>query len=135
MNKHILELANDLETLANKVITEHAELEILKENNIKVGFVRSLKKKKSRNRLTFADTRKVTEPYSIFVPYDFLITFYMPNVSMLNENQIEILMWHELKHCGVDEKGNLYLAPHDIEDFTNILEKHGLHWAETNNTE
>ena len=62
MNKYILELANDLETLANKVITEHAELEILKENNIKVGFVRSLKKKKSRNRLTFADTRKVTEP-------------------------------------------------------------------------
>ena len=49
---------------------------------------------------------------------------------MLDEEQKRILMWHELKHCGVDGKGNTYVIPHDIEDFKEIIEKHGMDWAE-----
>jgi hypothetical protein len=40
------------------------------------------------------------------------------------------LVDHELKHCGVDElTGDLYIVPHDEEEFDEIAERHGL-WNE-----
>jgi predicted metallopeptidase len=36
------------------------------------------------------------------------------------------LVDHELKHCGVDElSGDLYIVPHDEEEFDDIVERHG----------
>ena len=46
---------------------------------------------------------------------------------MLNENQHKILMYHELQHIGIGEKGHK-IETHDIEDFSNILHKYGLDW-------
>ena len=48
---------------------------------------------------------------------------------MLNENQIKVLMLHELRHIGMGDRG-LTIVPHDIEDFSDILEKYGLDWNE-----
>lgn len=130
MSKGDYEIASDLETLAIEVIEEHTELSIITDNDVKIAFVRSSQRKKGKNKIVFADTRKVADVYSAFIPYDFIITFYAPNVEMLDEEQKRILMWHELKHCGVDGKGNTYVIPHDIEDFKEIIEKHGMDWAE-----
>ena len=36
-------------------------------------------------------------------------------------------MYHELKHIGMGPKG-LKIEPHDVENFSDILEKYGLDW-------
>ncbi|OZV10781.1 hypothetical protein CIW83_18350 [Tissierella sp. P1] len=69
----------------------------------------------------------MTETYKAYLPYDFIITFYENNTGFLNDNQLKILMYHELKHIGIGERG-LKINPHDIEDFSDILDKYGLDW-------
>ena len=124
------ELAREFELLASEIIDEFPEeFSHIEANGIRIGYIKSDKRKKGRDKIVFADTRNVSDIYKVFCPYDFLITFYMPHVAMLNEQQRRILMRHELRHVGVDGKGMPYVVPHDIEDFTEILEEHGLHWA------
>jgi predicted metallopeptidase len=115
-----------LKHLGNKIINHFAELSFIKEWNIKIGYVIS-QEKKSGKRIVYADCRKVQEVFRAYLPFDFIITFYEQNTGILNENQLKILMLHELKHIGMGERG-LMIVPHDIEDFSSILSKYGLDW-------
>ncbi len=117
-----------LKRLGIKVINHFPEFIFIKEWNIKIGYVIS-QEKKSGKRILYADCRKVQEVYRAYLPFDFIITFYECNTGMLNENQLKILMLHELKHIGMSERG-LTIVPHDIEDFSGILRKYGLDWNE-----
>ena len=50
----------------------------------------------------------------------------------MNDKQIEILIYHELRHVGVNDSGiepSFYVVPHDVEDFKDILQKYGFEWA------
>ena len=135
MSKGNYEIAKDLEALAVEVIRERPDLSVISENGLSIAFIRSDVKKKGKNKIIFADCRKVSEVYTAFIHYDFIITFYEPNVALLDEDKIKVLMWHELKHCGVDEKGNPYVVPHDIEDFSCIIKEYGLGWNIPKETE
>ncbi len=120
------EASNDLRYLGMKIINKYPEFSFIKEWGIKIGYVVS-QEKKSGEKITYADCRKVTDVYKAYLPYDFIITFYERNTGFLNENQLKILMYHELRHIGIGEKG-LKIVPHDIEDFSDILTKYGLDW-------
>lgn len=120
------ETSNELRLLANRIIKHFPELYFIKEYDIKIGYVKSYEKKQGE-KVTYADCRKVPEVYKAYLPYDFIITFYERNTGFLNENQLKVLMYHELRHIGIGEKG-LKLVPHDIEDFSDILTKYGLDW-------
>jgi hypothetical protein len=61
------------------------------------------------------------------LPYDFLITFYDPCVAVLTTNQKKLVMYHELRHIEITQKG-FGVRPHDIEDFEEILHSFGLKW-------
>lgn len=115
-----------LKNLANKIINKFPEFNFIKEWDIKIGYVISYEKKRGE-KIIFADCRKVTEVYKAYLPFDFIITFYENNTGFLNDNQLKILMYHELKHIGIGERG-LKINPHDIEDFSDILDKYGLDW-------
>ncbi len=117
---------NDLRLLANKIMRKYPEFDFIKDWNIKIGYVVS-QEKKSGEKVTYADCRKVPEVYRAYLPYDFVITFYERNTELLNENQKKILMLHELRHIGIGPRG-IRVAPHDIEDFSSILERYGLNW-------
>ncbi len=120
------EPSRKLMTLANKIINRYAEFNFIKEWNVKIGYVISQEKKQGE-KIVYADCRKVQEAYRAYLPYDFIITFYERNTGFLNDNQLKILMFHELKHIGMGPKG-LKISPHDIEDFSDILDKYGLDW-------
>lgn len=120
------ETSNELRLLANRIIKHFPELYFIKEYDIKIGYVKSYEKKQGE-KITYADCRKVTDIYKAYLPYDFLITFYERNTGFLNENQLKLVMYHELRHVGIGEKG-LKIVPHDIEDFSDILTKYGLDW-------
>lgn len=114
--------------MGQKIINNFTEFGFIKEWNIKIGYVIS-QEKKSGKKIVYADCRKLQEVYKAYLPFDYIITFYECNTGMLNENQLKILMLHELKHIGMGERG-LTLVPHDIEDFSIILDKYGLDWNE-----
>ena len=134
LNTTDAEIAYDLKELAESVIDEHPELEFIKDMEIEIGYVRSYERKIKNGCIVYADTEKTKKKYLAYLPFDFVITFYEPNVTRFNDEQKRILMWHELKHIGIGDKG-FKVLPHDIEDFISIIDKHGLHWADSSDNE
>lgn len=120
---------------------EYAEIaeEIIKEKRkdilalgISIGFITSNKEKKcGRTKLVLGECKKVSELQKVFCPYDFLIIIYEANCAGLSDDQMKILIWHELNHIGIDPKnGDFYVKPHDVEEFDDIINAHGIHWQE-----
>lgn len=96
---------------------------------IAIGFVGSNKKKtKARDHLVCGECKKMNELQKLYCPYDFLIVIYEENCAGFTDDQMKILIWHELNHIGIDEKGNAYTKAHDVEDFDDIISECGLHW-------
>ena len=56
--------------------------------------------------------------------WDFEIILAEDIWSILNEGQRLYVLDHELRHCIMNDKGSWDLAPHDYEDFRDILERH-----------
>ncbi|MGE4272074.1 MAG: putative metallopeptidase [Desulfitobacterium sp.] len=125
------EVDPDLAKLGEDVINKRPELNFIREFNIRIGYVRSYESKRDKGKTTFADCRKITGTYTAYLPFDFIITFYDPNISVFTDNQIKILMLHELNHIGIGQRG-LKIENHDIEDFSTILQKYGLDWSQMN---
>lgn len=126
------EVSDELRELGEKVIAGRPELFYIAECEIKIGYVLSYESKKKDGKTIAADCRKVTGPYKGYLPFDFVITFYEPNMSYMTDNQRKVLMLHELKHIGVGDRG-LKIEPHNIEDFIDILGKFGLNWNDYGN--
>lgn len=96
---------------------------------LSVGFIASTKKKMyGKTKAVLGECKKVSDLHRLFCPYDFLIIIYEPNCEGLRDDQMEILLWHELEHIGIDDEGEGYLVPHDVEEFDKIISAHGLHW-------
>lgn len=100
---------------------------------LRIGCCMSDKEKKSKGRRIFGECQKVPEEWQGFAPYDFIITFYEPNIAGMNDEQLHILAVHELLHVGaqVEETGDIkiWIRPHDQEDFNAVLAKFGANWA------
>ncbi len=123
------EPSESLQELGNKVLDKIAELSYIRDFDIKIGYVLSYERKVNKGKVVFADTRKVNGPYQAYLPFDILITFYEPNVSILSENQQKIVMWHELRHIDIGPKG-VTIRPHEVDDWKSILREYGIDWNE-----
>ena len=100
---------------------------------LRVGYCLSDKEKKIKGRRILGECQKVPEEWQGFAPYDFLITFYEPNIAGMNDEQLHILAYHELMHVGVEIQDDgdfrIWIRPHDLEDFNAVLAKFGAYWA------
>ncbi|MDO4647415.1 MAG: putative metallopeptidase [Eubacteriales bacterium] len=115
-----------------RVIEQHVDLHWIRDN-VSICCLASIKERKSKGGLVYGECRKVSEYYKPFCPYDFLITIYEANCSGLSDQQMEVLMYHELLHVDMSEKDGepVYkVRPHDVEDFGKILHDYGIDWAE-----
>ena len=89
--------------------------------------------KKSNRREVYGQCEKVPDRYRWIIPYDFTITLFEPNIERLDDEQIRILLLHELMHVGIDVDGNeetYYVVAHDVEDFRDIIDKYGMDWSQ-----
>jgi len=118
---------DNLAEIAKKVIAENENLHHLDSPSLRVAFQMSSEKKTSRGKTVFADTEKVKDKLKAILPFDFLITFYEPNVANLSEEKMEHLMYHELRHIGFKD-GKFSIVPHDVEDFRDVVDKWGIDW-------
>lgn len=126
----------NLRNIAEKVIKSYPNLENLKayKDHVRIGYQWSNKEKKHKGNITYGDCTLVSEKLKEFIDYDFIITFYV-NAHNISPKAQEMLMYHELRHIGIDKKDigdfKFYLEPHTLEDFKDIVEKHGMDWITT----
>lgn len=99
---------------------------------IKLIFLESTKEKKSVDGTVYGDCEKIADSKRWAIDADFVITLYKPNIVGFTEDQLKVLLLHELMHVGVDvnDKGDIkkYIVPHSVQDFRYILDKYGFDW-------
>ena len=58
---------------------------------------------------------------------------FEPNTERFTDDQLRILLLHELMHVGIEKDGNeekYRIVPHDVEEFKAIIERYGVDWAD-----
>ena len=118
------EFSQDYEELAHVVIDALPELWFIRDAEIRIGFLKSWKEKKTGHRLVYGECIRPQEIYQDLLGYDFLIVIYEANAAALTLNQKKILMWHELLHVGIDDSSGepkYVVNPHDCEEFDSII--------------
>lgn len=119
--------------IGEKVIRKVKELRFLEDADCRIGYLASAKEKETHKKPVYGECKKVDEIWKVFCPYDFLIIIYEKNCSHMDDQQLEILLEHELLHVGYseDKDGNpVYsINPHDYGEFDQIERKYGNHWS------
>ncbi|MBP3880035.1 MAG: hypothetical protein J6D46_06940 [Lachnospiraceae bacterium] len=126
--------SEEIAHMAYKVIENRPDLRWIPAAGISIGFLESDRRKKKNGRDCLAECIKVKDLYKVYIPHDFLIVVYKPNVSGLSGHQMEILLYHELLHLGMDDTGEevrYIVNPHDVEDFRAVIDRYGIDWAKT----
>jgi hypothetical protein len=131
-NRHI---NNEYAEIADELIRHEPSLLHLLESRAKIIFLSSDYAKTSKGKLVFGQCEKIQDKYKWGIPADFTITVFEPNTAKFTEDQIRILLHHELLHVGIDKKADgsesYSIVDHDIEDFKLILDKYGTGWSRT----
>lgn len=123
--------------IGRKLIRELPEFCDLYESDVRIAYLSCQKEKTKNHKIIFAECCKVEEKYAWCCKYDFFIVVYEPNISDFTEEQLRILIRHELHHVGIeytDTGLKYYIVPHDVEEFWEIIREHGLDWSEVNAT-
>lgn len=120
-------VSNYFTEMADELIKTEPELEYLIGAPITIVYLESTLRKKSQGKLTLGQCEKVQEKNKWGIPADFTITIFEPNVRGMSDDQLKILMMHELMHIGKDF---ISVRPHDLEDFKYIVDRFGVNWAE-----
>jgi len=127
------EFSPEYEELGRAVIDALPELWFIRDAEIRIGFLKSWKEKKTGRRLVYGECIRLPELYQDLLGYDFFIVIYEANAVALTLNQKKILMWHELLHVGIDDESGepkYVINPHDREEFDSIISRAGLKWDE-----
>lgn len=126
LNEKYSEIAREL------INTEDALVDV-RNSQATIVYLSSEHKKKSGNKIIFGQCEKVADKYKWGIPADFTITVFEPNVEGFSEEQLKILLFHELLHVGIeynaDGSETYSVKPHDLEDFKLIIDRFGTDWS------
>ena len=126
-------ISEEYTNIGNELIDNEEELEYIRESEVSIIFLSSSHAKKGKKKIVFAQCEKVADKYKWGIPCDFTITVFDPNVAKFTEEQLKVLIFHELLHIGIefDDDGNerYFINPHDLEDFKVIVDKFGTNWC------
>lgn len=118
--------------IAHDLIENEPILNDIKESEVTILYLSSDYEKKSKGKMVCGECEKIPDKYKWSIPADFTITIYEPNVIGFTDEQMKILILHELLHVGIKFADNgdesYFIRPHDIEDFRQIIDKYGLDW-------
>ena len=120
-------ISEEYQQICDELIQEKEEFEALKD--VTIICLASDLEKKTNGKVILGQTEKISDKYKWGIPCDFTITFFEPNISHMTNQQLRILMYHELLHVGVEED-RLFIRPHDPEDFKAVIEQFGVNWAD-----
>lgn len=128
INEHYSEIGREL------IDSEDCLLDI-RNSEATIIFLSSTHKKLEKGKTIFAQCEKISEKYKWGITCDFIITVFEPNVLNFTEEQIRILLLHELLHVKIEFNGDgtesYSINPHDLEDFKLIIDRYGTEWSRT----
>lgn len=120
--------------IAQDLIDNEPELAYLKHSRVQIAYLESDSTKKDRDTVVHAECEKVSAKNRWAICYDFTITLFVNNNIGMTEEQIRIMLFHELLHIGVEpgpDGDEIYtIRNHDLEDFKVIINRYGTDWAE-----
>lgn len=126
INEHYAEIGNDL------IKTEPELIDILN-SQATIIYLSSAHAKKADGKVVYGQCEKVAEKYKWGIPCDFTITIFEPNAEKFTEEQLRILIFHELLHIGIEFNGDgsetYSIKGHDLEDFKLIIDRFGTDWS------
>ncbi len=128
INEHFAEIG------AGLIDTEPALVDI-KNSQATIIYLSSEHPKKTDGKLVFGQCEKVADKYKWGIPCDYTITVFEPNVEKFTEEQLKILIFHELLHIDIlfnaDGTETHNIKGHDLEDFRLIIDRFGTDWSDT----
>lgn len=119
---------DEYQIIAQELINTRPELEDIRNGDVTIICLSSGHEKKKGDKKVLGQAEKISEKYKWGIPCDFTITIFEPNIEGFTEDQLKILIFHELLHIGVDAE-RLFIKPHDLEDFKAIIDEFGTDWA------
>ena len=126
------ELNEEYAKIAKRLIDREPLLEFIRQSEATILYLSSDKEKKSRGRLVAGECECINPKYKWAIPCDFTIAVYEPNVITFNDEQMEILLFHELLHVKIDINDDgtekYSVNPHDVEEFRTIIDRYGIDW-------
>ena len=125
MNEHYAEIGAEL------IKTEDA-LSDIRDSEATIIYLSSEHEKMADGKAVLGQCEKIPEKYKWSIPCDFTITLFEPNIEDLTEEQIRLVIFHELLHVGIkpsDDGEDYYIVPHDVEDFKILIDRYGIDWA------
>lgn len=129
-SRHINE---EYSKIGMELIKSEQLLNDIRQSEATIIYLSSDKEKKSKGKTVFAECEKINSKYKWAIPCDFTITVYEPNVITLNDEQMRILIFHELLHVGIeymnDGSEKYSVKPHDVEEFRAIIDRFGIDWS------
>ena len=119
-------------SVGRELIETEPELEYIRDSDVKIVFLSPDCAKKHDGGDVMGLCEKIQDKHKWSIPYDFMITVFEPNVEGKSDEQIRILLFHELLHVGIGQKNDgtetYYCRPHDLEDFRVIINRYGAYW-------
>lgn len=96
----------------------------------RVGFIFRNEAQKSGGRIVLAQASLVPSKLQVYLEFDFMIWVSKKDwEGRLTSTQQEALIDHELCHCVKNlNTGGWAIRPHDVQEFWQIIERHGL-WS------
>lgn len=126
INEHYAEIGMDL------IHTEDALIDIAN-SQATIIYLSSEHKKVASGKNVLGQCEKVADKYKWGIPCDFTITVFEPNVEGMSEEQLRMLIFHELLHVGIEYNADgtetYSVKPHDLEDFKLIIDRFGTDWS------
>ena len=124
INEHYTELAAEL-------LKTESELQYIANSNATIIYLSSQAERRTKGKITYGECEKVPTKFKWSVPADFTITVFEPNIKDFSDEQIKILLFHELLHVGIEIDGDeekYFIRPHDLEDFKLLIDRFGTEW-------
>lgn len=126
----VITRAHEVERIAQPIIEEHHRH--LRGARILYLFTTQARKHHTKTVLATAQKLSALQRYlssedeTSDEGHDFLILVGAEEWAELGAPQRRALVDHELMHCWLNEKGEWTLRAHDVEEFADIIARHGL---------
>ena len=93
--------------IAEQLINSEPELSYIKESSVQITYLESNQPKKAdKDKVVLGECEKVADKNRWAITSDFTITLYEPNLYGLSNEQIKIVLFHELLHIGIQWGAN-----------------------------
>lgn len=121
--------------MAKRIIDEEPLLTDIANSQATIIYLGSDNPRTTKGKTIYAECEKVQDKNKWAIPCDFTITVYEPNTVAFTEDQMRILLFHELLHVKIefteDGQEKYGIRPHDYEDFKEIIDRYGTEWSST----